>query len=452
MRSACGPHEEAWELEVESVEREKRGALSYFLLEALITLGRSGVKISHQSLHEYIRSMFHVSWPKQTPMRYGNSSLSFFGDLVTSPNILYESVYKKANGSLHLRAGQINAVCKGDEYAVYPFETPSRAEQLEKIEPIMMRVGTVQFFESELVEKAPTSVATRIQTGWKARLVTRLSSRKLRVRVPGSISDKQFWIDAAKNRRFLRILSSDGDTCIPDFHIVLRSGAYEVLDALQEEIANLPKIKIEANCNEAIRAVLDIVEHLATFKYFEGIENRQKNASFENSFSIIPQCDTDASGEFMVRHGDLWGFTAQNRSDQPLYISIFNFSSSWGISNLVSDSGGDSYEVLPPRTEEGNGTLNIELQMEVPPLFQELGVKHCEDVVRIFVTNKPTSFPSIVLPEISPKATNLAERISATDDPVSVFLSELDTKIQWHRYGGESQWATRNFIIRTLVA
>lgn len=444
--SACGPHEEAWELEV---EREKRGALSYFLLETLSTFGKNGVKISHQSLHEHIRSIFHVSWPKQTPMRYGNSSLSFFGDLVTCPHIPFESVYKKADGSLHLRVGQIHGVCEGDEYAVYPFETPERAEQLE-IEPTMMRVGTVGCFESELVENEQTSVATRIETGWKARLVTRLSSRKMGVKVLGSINDKQFWIEAAKGRRFLRILTSEENACIPDFHIALRSGAFEVLDALQEEIVNLPKIQV--NDNEAIRAVMEIVEHLATFKYFEGIENRQPSPNFEASFSILPQRDTEASGEFIVRHGDIWGFTAQNWSDQPLYVSIFNFNSSWGVSNLVSDSGGDSYDVLPPRTDDDNGTLNIELQMEVPPLFLESGFKRCEDVVKVFVTNKPTSFPSMVLPEIPLEASKLGQRIGAADDPVSLFLSELDTKIQWHhRYGEESQWASRNFIIRTLV-
>ena len=172
---------------------------------------------------------------------------------------------------------------------MYPFETPEGVQKLE-IEPTMMQVDAVRCLESDLVENTPTSVATRIQTGWKARLVARRSSRKMCVRVPWSIGNKQLWIQAAESRRFVHTLINEGGTRIPDFNIALRNGAYEVLDVLQEEIVILPKIPV--NSDRAISIVMDIVEHLPTFKYFEGIHNRQNSLSFGNSFSIIPQYDT----------------------------------------------------------------------------------------------------------------------------------------------------------------
>lgn len=441
--SACGPHELAWELEVEG---ERRGALSYFLLDTLSTLRKSHVTLSHQSLHEHIRSIFHVSWPKQTPMRYGNANLSFFGSLLPKPDAKFEFVYRKEGGDLCLRSGQVHGVCKGDKYAVYPFETPERVAEFG--ESIMVRVNTVRCFESNLVEDTSASVATQIQTGWKARLVTCLSRRKIRVKVLGSIGTKQPWVEAAEGRHFLHPIITEEDTGIPDFNITLHNGAYEVLDALQEDIVNLPSIPV--NSDGAISTVMDVVEHLATFKYFEGIKNRYPSPEFENSFSILPQCSTEASGQFIVRHGGIWGFTAENMSDKPLYMAIFNFNPSWEVSNLVLSSGGDSYMVLPPRTEEGNRTTEIKLQMEVPPNLQELGLTHCEDVVKVFVTSKPTSFPMMLLPEIQLVSGKVTEHIRRRHD-VSLFLSELDTKFRGHRDGGEAQWATRNFIIQTVV-
>lgn len=73
--SACGPHERAWEVELGSGER--RGALTYLLIEALSALRESGVEVTHQSLYQHLRIRFHATWPRQTPMRYGNEKFSF---------------------------------------------------------------------------------------------------------------------------------------------------------------------------------------------------------------------------------------------------------------------------------------------------------------------------------------------------------------------------------------
>ena len=80
--TACAPHEIAAEFETETKDtqiKERRGALSYFLLEALISLRRSGVEVTHSSLHQHLLVKFYTYWPRQTPMRRGNKDLSFFG-------------------------------------------------------------------------------------------------------------------------------------------------------------------------------------------------------------------------------------------------------------------------------------------------------------------------------------------------------------------------------------
>lgn len=79
--TACGPHEIAQEIKTRTLipqVKEKRGALSYFLLEALFSLRRSKVEVTYSSLHQHLLMKFHTHWPCQTPMRRGNKKLMLF--------------------------------------------------------------------------------------------------------------------------------------------------------------------------------------------------------------------------------------------------------------------------------------------------------------------------------------------------------------------------------------
>lgn len=436
--SACGPHEKAWELEANG---ERRGALTHFLLDALCTLRKSSVELTHQSLHEYLRTRFHVYWPKQTPMRYGNTKLSFFGNPIITPDIAFISVYRTDNGSLYLRAGQVHGVYKGDVFATYPFEMPD-AEEKDEV-PIIVKVDTAQCFKSDLVEINPTSTGRQIDTGWKAKLITSLSPRRIRVGLLASVDKKAQWNEVAKHLNFLDLCTKPKDEeepCI--FNVTVNEHQYEVVDALQEKVVGLPTISLDSD--QAIAAVMDVLQHLAIFKYFEGVENRLPNTDFEASFSLIPNCATEPSGNFDIKHGSTWGFTVENTSYQPLYMAIFNFTPSWEIVNLVKSSGGDSYRVILPRTKEENGKEKILLRMEVPKSLRSRGETQCEDILKVFITNKPTSFPNMVLPEMQ-------NGLRAHADHLSKFLSGLTSPIRGQSDGAGEEWKTQNFIIRTTM-
>lgn len=437
--SACGPHEKAWELEAEG---ERRGALTHFLLDALSALRKSSVEITHQSLHEYVRTRFHVSWPQQTPMRYGNTKLSFFGNPIITPDIAFISVYRTDDGRLCLRAGQLHGVYKGDEFAAYPFEMPDHVAEEKDKAPIMVKVNTARCFESDLEEIDPTSTARQISTGWKAKLTTSLSPRRIRVGLLASVDRKTQWNKVSKHSGFLDLCTEHENKEPYFFNVTVNKHEYEVVDALHKKVVGLPTVSLDSN--GAVSAVVEVLQHIATFKYFEGVENRLPNTSFEASFSLIPNCATEASGNFDIKHGSTWGFAVQNTSIEPLYMAIFNFTPSWEIVNLVSSSGGDTYKVISPRTKE-----EIRLTMEVPESLKRRGKTQCEDILKVFITNKPTSFPTMVLPEI-PLNTNGVRASVHSGDHLSKFLSELDLGFRGQSDGGE-KWATRNFIVRTTM-
>jgi hypothetical protein len=443
--SACGPHEKAWELEAEG---ERRGALTYFLLDALGALRQSDVELTHQSLHEYLRTRFHASWPRQTPMRYGNTKLSFFGNSLLTPDVTFISIFRTHDSRLCLRAGQVHGVHKGDEYAVYPFEMSEHIAKEKDEAPMIVKVDAVRYLESDLVELKPTLTGRQISTGWKARPITSLSPRKIRVGLLASVDEKGQWSEAAKDLRFLDLCTEQKDEEPCTFNVTVKNYEFEVVDALHEKVVGLPTIPLDSN--GAISAIMNVLQHLATYKYFEGVDNRLPSTIFKTSLLIVPNCAAGASGYFSVRHGSTWGFTVENTSDKPLYMAIFNFTSSWEISNLISSSGGNNYLVILPRTEGESGKEEILLQMEIPDFLRSRGEVQCEDIVKVFITSKPTSFPAMILPNVHLNANRMSEQVHVGDE-LSKFLSEITSHFRVQSDRVEEEWATRNFIIRTTM-
>ncbi|KAK3385189.1 caspase domain-containing protein [Podospora didyma] len=446
--AACAPHEKAWELQIERGER--RGALSYFLVEALGALRKSGVEISHQSLFQHLHARFHASWPQQNPMRYGNKSFSFFGKFVVAPSMGLTPVYRTDGGHLCLSAGEAHGVHKGDEYVVCPFNTPEDMASRTSETSVLVRVETVRCLTSDVVGVEATAwAASQIETGWKAKPATQLSPRKTCVRLMAGASSQLQWTEAAKQQRFLHICTEDDDTepCI--FHVTLNEhNGYEILDGSFEKIASLPTIP--RNMSGASDRVMDVLQHMATFKFFEGIENRMPNPSFESSFDLDPFDRAGVSGVFDVRHGDLWGFRIENRGARPLYLAIFNFTPTWQITNLMSQAGGGDAVVVEPKGEEGFSKDEIRLRMQVPELLQDQGLRRCKDIVKVFITSKPTSFPSMVLPELSLHDGSSNRATRGSDDHLLKFLSELTTRSR-DRDHAQEEWVTRNFIICTAM-
>ncbi|KAE8447332.1 hypothetical protein EG329_010890 [Mollisiaceae sp. DMI_Dod_QoI] len=442
--AASSPHENAFELEIDGGER--RGALTFFLLEALGALRRSGVELTHQSLYQHLRIRFHASWPQQTPMRYGSRDYSFFGKLCIVPTVALTPVYRTDDDRLFLSAGQAHGVHNGDEYVVYPIESSERVVSQKNESLVRVRVDAVRCLTSDLVGVEPTSPIAHIKTGWKAKLATCLSLKKIPVRLLESARCQLQWEEAALQQRFLHLCTeNDTEPCI--FNVTVNEHhEYEILDWSLKKIVNLPTLSLDRS--GASDGIMDVLQHLTTYKYFEGVENKTPNPSFENLFSLLPVCAAGAAGTFDVKNEGEWGFTVENLGDKPLYLAIFNFTPSWRIFNLTANPGGSSFLVLPPQGEEGSSE-NIRLRMEIPKILLDEGQEQCEDILKIFITSMPTCFPSMILPEMPLGAKDVCGRVRSGGDELSKFLSELTTCFRGRDDAAQEEWATRNFIIRT---
>ncbi|KAH0522767.1 hypothetical protein TsFJ059_006563 [Trichoderma semiorbis] len=390
--SACGPHETAHELKVSN--GEQRGALSYFLMEALSALRKRGVDITHESLYEYMRIRFHASWPRQTPMRYGNRSFSFFDGPANTSGTPFVQVYEKDNG-LHLDAGEAHGVHEGDTYVLSPPGWRGDAGS---------------------------------QCGFRQASMTELTRR-------GLLKTGAICISC--------ISDDDGEACM--FNVVLDDqGRYDIRDGLEGTIANLPAIP--ANAQGAEQQLMDTLQHLSKFKYAEGIENRIPDTSFEMLFSLVSSVDggePSNSSVFDVEHGRTWQLEIENKGETALYFALFNFTPSWKIENLLSESGHNGFWVLEPKSKEV-----LPLAMEVPEFVQGDGTEGCEDIIKVFITNRATSFPSMILPELPLYGLHNRGQPHEAGDELLALITGLIGSVRGNDAGHE-KWATRNFIIRT---
>lgn len=274
------------------------------------------------------------------------------------------------------------------------------------------------------------------------------------MRLPASVYDQARQAGAPQtgaleDRRYLHLCSDeDATACI--FNVTLDGqNRYRILDGLNKAVANLPAIP--ANVQGADQTLMDSLQHISKFKYAEGIDNQTPDAQFEASFSLVSSVSGGSvSGEqqehlsvFDVEHGGNWQLEITNNGDTPLYFALFDFEPSWKVHNLLSDSGNGGFWVLEPNCPEP-----LPLVMEVPEFMQSNGQGCCEDVIKLFVTNKAATFPSMVLPKLPLYGSYHRGQPYEAGDGLSALVAGLTGSARSDDARHE-KWATRSFIIKT---
>jgi len=443
--AACGPHEVASELEFESGVRQ--GALSYFLVDALSTLRKRGAKVSNQTLHQHLRAQFHVCLPEQTPMLYGNRGFSFFGDFTGYPHLSMASMHRSLEeGSLILHAGQVHGVHNGDEYALSLFESPENPPAINS-QPIRSKVCLADCIVSQLATLDPKDME-KIWKGsvWKAALVTSLSPRKIHIQLNSNVPDRDGLIQAARSSNFLVLskteeINQGGGTA---FQVIMNAqNALRILDATRKTIRDLVPI-LPRDSNQT--TLLNMLDHVARFKFIEGIENQLPSQLFENSFRLSTLHKPAEDGFFAVEHEKELVLVLENLTDHPLYLTLFIFTEFWEVRNLVSERGEDTCLLVLPKDGRETGKLELPLAMSVPEELQKRGQKQTEDVVKLFITSQSSMFPGLILPKLGHDS-----QLRGEPDPLQMLLQVLNDG-SWR--GGNAhgcEWTTRSYFMRTQI-
>jgi hypothetical protein len=447
--TACGPHEKAMEVLVNKTQ--KRGALTHHLLKGLTTLAKVEEAVSHRSLHEMVVSMMQASGCSQTPMRYGNTRLSFFGLLLNPASLTTLPVNKIEGSKIFIKAGQVHGISIGDEFAIH--KSLSTASSRRHHAKRQFRVSNVWAFESELImfQDIRTSspafpFSMKDLEILKATQLSTVSSERIKVWLPEELIHEKKWADRSKLLQYFETITEEGEKDLCIFQLTInKSNAYEIVGEAQENMLQLPTI--DAGLGDSFSMIMETLQHVATFKYFEGLGNLLPSPEFRAKYTIKSNVECAPDGIFRVSDGGTFGFNIENHADHPLYMAVFDFAPSWGVNNLVSGSGGDDYVLVPPALGRKSGHKEIKLKMTIP---SHLKLRtQARDVIKVFITDKPISFPGMVLPGLGMKSS--LRNSSASAEILSDFIKHLNTGGRIRSAGNKGAWMSHNFVIRTSV-
>jgi hypothetical protein len=100
-----------------------------------------------------------------------------------------------------------------------------------------------------------------------------------------------------------------------------------------------------------------------------------------------------------VSHDEEFDLEILNTGKKPLYIHIYDMGPLWQIENMLA---GDC-EIIPEKNEaeKYTGMETWTMEMSVPDELVGAGKKSCIDMIKIFVTEEPTSFAILEMEKLS---------------------------------------------------
>ncbi|KAH7002941.1 hypothetical protein EDB82DRAFT_2177 [Fusarium venenatum] len=468
--AACGLDEKAFELQ--SSTGELRGGLTQFLLRALTELSRRNVQITQESLYNHICARLKAVWGAQTPRLYGKRGVSFFGELQNysvTPLIpvFWRGDSPNSDGSvrrLYIRAGDAHGVSKGDVYDTYPLGTDAR-------DSIRLRVDVVHSLHSEMVGFTSATRVNNIRDGWNAKLVRSEAEHKIAIRMTEEAYSYAKDSVEPDRLQFVRLHIGNENREACQFNVELNhSRQYCMYDGSMELLPHFEPFSIDTPNGDV--HLLYILQRLASYKYLEnlGIERmprpslqsrEQTSTSFADSFTLEAFThESEANrngpgGPFHINHGDSWSLKVENHSKkEALYLAFFSFTSSWKIKDLTVPVGNNSFEEIRPATDTDRSQEAIRLTMKVPE-----GQTSCKDLIKVFLTNRPTLFPALNLDKDlmhHPRTRSARETVDSGIGRIPAFLTALsglyrDTSGIEQKSIEHEAWSTKNYIIYTSL-
>ncbi|KAF4499926.1 Metacaspase-1A [Fusarium agapanthi] len=447
--TACGPHEKAMEILIN--KSQKRGALTHHLLKALTTLAKMNDAVSHQSLQETVVSMMQSSGCSQTPMRYGNTQLSFFGTLLGPVSLSALPVCKIEGSRIFIKAGQVHGIAVGDEFTIQNSLSATSGRNYRS--RVKFRVTNVWAFESELTAAQDQRTSTpafpfsmKDLGTLNATQLSTVSSQRIKVWLPAELLRNKRLEGKPKALQYYKTVTDNDERALSMFELTItKLSKYEIVGEAQENMLQLPTL--DASLDDSFAKMMETLQHVATFKYFEGLANLLPSTELRAKYTLKPILDSITNGIFKVLDGETFGFTIENHVNHPLYMAVFDFAPSWGVNNLISASGGGDYVLVPPSQGHSCGIKEIKLKMTIPSHLSLQG--QARDVIKVFITDKPVSFPGLVLSGLDVKSH--LRNSSASADILSDLIKHLSTGGRMRSVGNKGSWMSRNFVVWTCM-
>lgn len=419
LLAACRANESAYEDFFD--RREKNGALTYWLLDSLRSI-RPGT--SYKMLHDRILAKIRGWMVDQTPQLQGEGDRAVFGtDRIKPYHAIPVMKVDRAGKRIGLNAGEAQGLNEGTLLAVYP----SGADNLESTAgrqalAVVSEVAGDSDCWAEIREKFGKAA---LEQGAQAVVLGNTDQRLQRVvglALESAVLRKALEVSIAEfGSGFIRLA---GKKEAVDFQVALdETGALvEIWDRKGTALPNL-RPPVKADDPGVAERIAKRLVHLT--KYFnvqaltapESEEGQLLRVellppSAEGKESGPPVYPPETKVTLKVTNALTPNPDDINDPTRILNITILNLQADWGITQIFPKGAGASEILQPGRSKE------MKLKTYLPEGYSET-----RDVLKVFATQKTTSFRWLELPVLdqAPKAKGGTRGIIA--DPLEKLIS-----------------------------
>ena len=428
LLAACRPSELAHESVFEG--NESNGALTYWLLDSLETLG---LNVTYKQVHDRIVAKVHGQFERQTPQLQGEGDRVLFGRGRVRPE--YAVTVMKVEGEkgrLLLATGQAQGMRKGAQFAVYALGASdfTRLDQRVALAAITELGATESWADYEELRPTP------IEQGAQAVLINPASVklvRRVRLLEPegeaASVDGRKALDDlrgAMQGAGWVELAEGDFPA---DYQVTVnREGEYAILDRSGAPICRLRPAVAVSEPRAAAKVVSRLVQ-LSRYHATLDLDNRDLlspltgkllvelvgvQKEYDPAEAPEPQ-PFNAPGNTPIIHVGEWTFLrVRNNSSRVLNVVAMDLQPDWGVSQ-VYPAGQDWHAPLDPGRE-----VVIPLQGGLPEGYEEGA-----DVIKVIATCGSANFHWLELSALDRPAIQRGMRRSLDSDPIEALLQAL---------------------------
>ncbi|MGH9311291.1 MAG: DUF7379 domain-containing protein, partial [Vicinamibacterales bacterium] len=418
LMAACRDDQEAKEYRAGT---ERRGAFSWFLLDALQT---AGAGVTYRELHKHAKALVEVNVAAQSPQLEATDDKDldrpFLGGEIVSQDGIY-TVRQRADGAWTIDGGRVHGIAppqgnERTELAIFKFGTPIAG--VRSAQHAIARAHVTDVLTTESVITTDSGLLAAGST-YRA-IVTGLPLPLSKVRFTGDPAGIAHLEQAVET-------ASPENTASPyiaaaaqaeDFRVEAVDGRYELTRASDGRPLTAP---VSSFTPEAARSVIQRLEHIArwaratalsnpasrlkandvTLELYAGKDDTRLGGSeIELSYTRNP-AGKSVSPSFRVK--------LKNNSDRTLYCGLVGLSQMYGVENLFPE-----------------GTLRLEAGQEawvnegkplfarIPARLQAEGVTECTDILKLIATTSEFDVRLLAQPDVDQAYTRSVTRSALT--------------------------------------
>lgn len=385
--AACGPHEEATEVILGGVEH---GALSFFLVRSLKDFGMSK---RHRDVFYRISPSFKANKLDQTPALYGNKNQEFFGPHTLATTRPVIPAYKRQD-TVALQAGQAHGLREGDDFVLYPSGVVDDNAALHN-NVITARVSNL----------GPLTSILRLADGDKmvesncvAEPQTKQCFHDFAIALSDMIPKPEEWFAAFQRHSLVACRASEKRPA--SFSIDVVGDEYKIYNKNGQQLENLPVLNRGDVSPEDVAALL---EHIVRYEFTKTLKNNTVSSEFSSLFDVSimtrsnKRFDPDMTVDVEQDAGNKYMFEliVKNNSPQELYLHVFSLGPFWQVENAFY-----GHAIIPAQNDEEGftGRFSKKMRAMVPKEMRAMGMRQCEDTLKVIVTSHPTSFDLLEAP------------------------------------------------------